>query len=233
MTRSIYSPLGADSDNASFRLITLHPSEDPSAPVQCTLKEHYLANSNEYEALSYCWGEQADRLAIFCDGQPLKATRNLEAALRCLRRASQCRLLWVDAVCINQDDTPEKESQVSIMREIYRKASNVIVWLGEEGDNSNIVFSLCERMVTYRLGLLKKGGIGSAEHAAMLWGPDRQQMLQKRLKDVRSDNSKTNMETCEDEEDLNLDKTGKDCPWRDTKSHSQLEQVSALNLTRK
>jgi len=64
--------------------------------------------------------------------QTLSITASLDEALRHLRRKDgTSRLLWVDPVCINQEDVPERGSQVGIMGEIYTKASSVVVWLGE------------------------------------------------------------------------------------------------------
>jgi hypothetical protein len=59
-------------------------------------------------------------------------TQNLHAALKRLRLQHQSRLLWVDAICINQDDTSEKSFQVAMMSEIYSKTIKGLLWLGEE-----------------------------------------------------------------------------------------------------
>jgi len=58
-------------------------------------------------------------------------TANCEAALRRLRNANSKRILWVDAICINQDDPTERSQQVTLMRDIYRNASNILAWLGK------------------------------------------------------------------------------------------------------
>jgi Heterokaryon incompatibility protein (HET) len=61
-------------------------------------------------------------------------TPNLEAALHRLQGTLQ--YLWVDAICINQNDVHERNSQVSLMRPIYKNAATVRVWPGEEADDS-------------------------------------------------------------------------------------------------
>ncbi|KAF8848429.1 heterokaryon incompatibility, partial [Acephala macrosclerotiorum] len=59
----------------------------------------------------------------------VSVTRNLEAALRDLRRQG-CQDIWVDALCINQHDNQEKGYQILRMRDLYQKAENTVAWLG-------------------------------------------------------------------------------------------------------
>lgn len=99
-----------------------------------------------YETLSYCWGQGAHRSRIYCEGQYLEVTENLHLALRRLRLQETERVLWIDAVCINQEDVLEKERQVSIMCDIYRKSERTVVWLGEDYDNSIRAMQMLHRM---------------------------------------------------------------------------------------
>jgi hypothetical protein len=77
------------------------------------------------------------------NGQIVKVTRNLEAALRVLREKvtiqAGCKL-WIDAICINQADLVEKGREIGRMRTIYRKAADVVVWLGEGDEESDLVY---------------------------------------------------------------------------------------------
>jgi hypothetical protein len=88
-----------------------------------------------YEALSYTWatenGECKRSSHIKCDGTKLFVTKNCRLALRYLRKEDASRLLWVDAICINQKDDKERGHQVGMMRDVYSKATEVLVWLGE------------------------------------------------------------------------------------------------------
>ncbi|CAO2647558.1 Nn.00g084800.m01.CDS01 [Neocucurbitaria sp. VM-36] len=86
----------------------------------------------DFVALSYVWGYPFDREAIKVNGTDVPATMNLEAALRRVRNTEKAELLWVDAICINQTDIPEKNAQVMRMKEIYTKASRVLVWAGDK-----------------------------------------------------------------------------------------------------
>jgi WD repeat-containing protein 55 len=98
-----------------------------------------LATGNPiwYTALSYVWGNSAFVKPVTCNGNPFKATLNLDLALRYLRRTDVSVMLWVDQICINQGDLNEKTQQVLLMGKIYGRAWNTLVWLGEEADNSS------------------------------------------------------------------------------------------------
>jgi len=61
----------------------------------------------------------------------MPVTENLHMVLLRLRDCSIDRTLWVDAICINQDDTEERARQVRSMAQIYAKANRVVVWLEE------------------------------------------------------------------------------------------------------
>jgi hypothetical protein len=72
------------------------------------------------------------RQSISIDEHDLPVTVNLHAALSRLRDHPFERIIWVDAICINQENPEEREQQVQLMAKIYSKAHHVIVWLGEE-----------------------------------------------------------------------------------------------------
>lgn len=75
------------------------------------------------------------------NGSSFQVTENLEAALLALRSSSKDRILWVDAICIDQFNTMERNEQVQHMADIYRTATKVVVWLGVEADDSPLAFS--------------------------------------------------------------------------------------------
>jgi len=140
-----YDALQSHKGGPCVRLVCLQPAKQKRNRILCHLLTVPLHEAPVYEALSYCWGEPKKRLSIFCNGIPFATTSNLESALRHLRRESEERVLWIDAICINQEDNNEKEQQVRIMGDVYRKASQVVVWLGTAGDDSTLVFELCRR----------------------------------------------------------------------------------------
>lgn len=88
-----------------------------------------------YEGLSYVWGDLQEWRLIQVNGCPFQVTLNLENAQRYLRLCSLTRVLWIDAICINQRDENEKAHQVRRMRQNYSNATRVLVWLGEASDD--------------------------------------------------------------------------------------------------
>ncbi|KAH5418611.1 hypothetical protein HBI47_142690 [Parastagonospora nodorum] len=127
----------------SIRILILHPSSDGSDPIMCTMQYTRLSDvSLNYEALSYTWGDMDHRQAIyFCGGsKTLLVGQTCLDALRHLRQKSTYRLLWIDAICINQEDLLERGSQVRIMDDIYSHAYGVVVFLGGHTAGSPVLF---------------------------------------------------------------------------------------------
>jgi hypothetical protein len=145
----IYEDLPYSSDGKiSTRVLALFPGAFLD-PIQCRLRAVFLDNgykTPEYEALSYCWGEENDTRLICCDGQAIAVSRNLETALRHLRLSDRVRIVWADALCINQQDIPERNFHVSIMSLIYRYAKRVVVWLGEASDTTEQALWLLDKL---------------------------------------------------------------------------------------
>jgi len=134
MSSHPYCILPLDGDN--IRLLRLLPNEDEAAPVQCELCSYSLQKlgprAHLYEALSYVWGDTRETLPIWVDNNQFPVTVNLHAALLRLRDHSFERIIWIDAICINQKNPQEQGYQVQLMAKIYSNAYRVIVWLGEE-----------------------------------------------------------------------------------------------------
>ena len=100
--------------------------------IRADLQIVTLGSGLHYEALSYTWGGSVEERSIILDGErSFSITDNLWYALRRLRSPSEAQTFWVDALCINQADTEERNKQVSRMFDIYKAAHRVIVWLGE------------------------------------------------------------------------------------------------------
>jgi hypothetical protein len=99
-----------------------------------------------YEALSYTWGDAADTVRVKVNQSENPVTKNLYSALLALRLENQERPLWVDALCINQNDIEERSNQVQRMQSIYQCAIRTLVWLGEADNSSDRAFHLLERL---------------------------------------------------------------------------------------
>ncbi|ROW13090.1 hypothetical protein VPNG_05918 [Cytospora leucostoma] len=122
-----------ESPRDQIRLLTIRPG-NWLEPIECSLGIDCLDNKPEYEALSYVWGDESKRVPITVDGKSFEITQNLFLALRRLRRRFVRRVMWVDAVCINQNDNDEKSIQVAMMSIIYSECTRAVLWLGEDPD---------------------------------------------------------------------------------------------------
>ncbi|KAI8687561.1 HET domain-containing protein [Fusarium keratoplasticum] len=95
----------------------------------------------DYEAFSYAWGNNEKSEAVIVDKRVLPVTENLHMALQHLRQEDIDRILWVDAVCIDQSNVAERGHQVTYMGSIYERANNVIVWLGSASEDAGLLIS--------------------------------------------------------------------------------------------
>ena len=118
-----------------IRILLLYPSRDFHAPISCSLLQLSLDSLNSdiypYEALSYTWGSKVLDHEVYCEGQKLLVTKNCHTALKYLRLRSGTRNLWIDSICIDQSSLPERNHQVKLMGDIYKRARKVVIWLGE------------------------------------------------------------------------------------------------------
>ncbi|KAL2127960.1 hypothetical protein VTI74DRAFT_9925 [Chaetomium olivicolor] len=138
-----------DDGRSYIRLLELLPGKG-SEPIRCNLQVVPLSREVQYEGLSYCWGDPKRTCSISCNNVLFPVTANLHDALRALRKEDKARMLWVDAICINQTSIPERNQQVAIMRDIYRNATRTVVWLGPEGDDSNEALAIIPDLLAVR-----------------------------------------------------------------------------------
>jgi hypothetical protein len=99
----------------------------------------------DYAALSYVWGDEKDSRKIILNGRETTVTASLEKVLQAFSKDGEFEddfKLWVDAVCINQNDLDERARQLRRMRDIYGRAWAVIAWLGEESFRSDAAIQL-------------------------------------------------------------------------------------------
>jgi hypothetical protein len=144
--QSIHQPL----NNDQIRLLRLAPGL-PADRICSSLETHLLPSIEfEFEALSYTWGSTENNAVIHLGNHLVPVTRNLFEALQALRFQDKPRVLWIDALCINQTDLEERANQVTIMRHIYHKAEKVIVWLGPAADNSHLAVDFLAKLSDIR-----------------------------------------------------------------------------------
>ncbi|KAH6653958.1 HET domain protein [Truncatella angustata] len=136
------------------RLLMLAPGTGDQ-PLEGSLAYLDLTDSTiRYEALSYMWGTDKAPNPLRCQSSDIPITLNLETALRSLRLRDGIRTLWVDAVCINQNDLAERERQVGYMRLVYSQADRVIVWLGPSNDLNRAAIARAKELCQYRILLM-------------------------------------------------------------------------------
>ena len=145
-----YTPLSS----SYFRLLVLEPYANDSllnSCIRCRLISVKFSTV-DYQALSYCWGDDGKKKDILIGDKVMRVGENLWSALDHLRRSRfessgkgpnhwSSRCLWIDAICINQNDIQERNLQVSRMSEIYRKALRVIIWLGPAYSTSELAMA--------------------------------------------------------------------------------------------
>lgn len=160
--RPLYRPLNGE----EIRLIELYPG-NWNDPITCQLHYVPLDESPDFVALSYAWGDKSTLPEdISVNGRPRQVTQSLFTALRRLRsfgftgdesgpavyfktndfsQVPELQLnlgkfrLWADALCINQKNEKDKEHQIPLMGQIYRRAADVIVWLGENDPHDELL----------------------------------------------------------------------------------------------
>ena len=126
-----YSPLDPRSRRA-IRIIRVSP-DLVSGEISCALTN--ATTDARYSALSYTWGTSKDaNESVLLNDRRFFVRRNLYAFLEHAREYYPDKPLWIDAMCINQDDIPEKNRQVQMMAKIYSRTDEVLVWLGPRAD---------------------------------------------------------------------------------------------------
>jgi hypothetical protein len=118
-----------------FRLLKLDASRARSGQVICSIEKHVEFFCPDYEAISYCWGtgDKTHSIAVDVGGgqmQQIKITKSAYNVIAALCPIQGERYLWIDSICINQDDRDERDSQIPLMDGIYGRASRVIAYLG-------------------------------------------------------------------------------------------------------
>ena len=116
-----------------IRLVELLPGA-PNDPITTRLSIHELEHAPDYEAISYVWGDPTNRVLIECNSKRLNITVSLDATFRRIRFKDRPRIVWADAICINQASTQERNHHVAFMNIVYQHAKKVLVNMGDDSD---------------------------------------------------------------------------------------------------
>lgn len=133
-----------------LRLFLLHSGAE-SSPIQGSLHAESLGNSEDlnYECLSYVYDEggSPDSATILIDQDNFKVTKTLESALRQLRCDGETRSLWIESICVDQSlESTERDDQVHQLRDIFRGAKRLLIWLGKGDNHTGATFNEVEEL---------------------------------------------------------------------------------------
>jgi hypothetical protein len=125
-----YDPL--EYHGSAIRLVRLRPSTDASSPVQCDIR--IASTDSDYICLSYVWGNREPGDWILMNDKRFWVRQSLFDFLNSARSLVdiQSNWIWIDALCINQENIEEREHQVKRMGHIYSRAGRVVSWLGND-----------------------------------------------------------------------------------------------------
>ncbi len=142
-----YSPFSQN----GIRLTTLRPGAfHDTLCIELQEVQFSPTEPPVYEALSYVWGSTEDRVPVQVSGpaggRTHMITQNLATALRHLRFEDRLRVLWIDALCIDQSNLAERSQQVLKMGDIYRMSQRVVAWLGPESEDSSLALDTIARL---------------------------------------------------------------------------------------
>jgi hypothetical protein len=112
--------------------------------IRCEIFHASMSENLEFKALSYAWGKNDKQYSILLNGLPFLVHHNLYTALLQISSWSTATpiTIWIDAICIDQSNIPERSQQVRNMRCIYSQAEEVVVWLGPHSENSHCAFHI-------------------------------------------------------------------------------------------
>lgn len=124
-------------DQNEFRLIKLLPGSENES-IRCDSFVVSLDDNPQYQALSYAWGDSSSKISIQLCGKPFCVSSNLLSALRNLRLQHEPQVLWVDSLCIDQQNNIERAWQVSLMGKIFSNCREGLLWIGDNSEESDI-----------------------------------------------------------------------------------------------
>ncbi|KAJ2992631.1 hypothetical protein NUW58_g2101 [Xylaria curta] len=146
-----------------FRLVRLFAKK--MSAIKCEVIHSSLADPPPYIGISYAWGDADDKRSIQIGNLNIPVTVSLFGALDAVRQRGADVLIWIDALCIDQQNRNERSQQVQLMTQIYAKATNVAIWLGPSANNSELAIEFLKDIAIARNNL--------KEIIALLLSPNR------------------------------------------------------------
>lgn len=148
---AVYKPLNKAAKE--IRVLDVLPSLDASAPLHGALRIMTLPEirpprtrghtplppkppTHSYETISYAWGDCNKISVVWLDEIALSVPASAEAAVRRMQDRHTVRTVWIDSICINQNDLGEKSDQIKIMGDVYACSICNLIWLGESDEST-------------------------------------------------------------------------------------------------
>ncbi|KAH7091383.1 heterokaryon incompatibility protein-domain-containing protein [Paraphoma chrysanthemicola] len=126
-----------DLETRQIRLLKVDPKTPVGGPMICKLEVFPVSKNTVYTALSYTWGPPPSTETILVNGAPFKVRQNLYDFLYMAWWMSMEQYFWIDQICIDQQNTEEKNHQIKLMGLIYHQAQGVLAWLGRHSRDSD------------------------------------------------------------------------------------------------
>jgi hypothetical protein len=139
------------------------------SPIKCEIIHSSLADPPPYIAISYAWGDTDDKRFIQIGNLNIPVAVSLFGALDAVRQRGEDVLVWVDALCIDQQNRDERSQQVRLMTQIYANATQVAIWLGPSADDSDLAMEFLKDIAIAR--------DDPSEITALLSSPNRQRAV--------------------------------------------------------
>jgi hypothetical protein len=146
-SKPLHEPLPTSTSH--FRLLEIHQAD---SQIVCELSIWPVAEAPPYCAISYTWGDPASTTSITVNNEESIVRTNCAYVLRQAFASRSSKYYWIDAICIDQTSTREKNHQVAMMGQLYKRASKVLACVGSHADDSDFLF---ESLVKYRPLLMK------------------------------------------------------------------------------
>ncbi|KAE9366576.1 HET-domain-containing protein [Stipitochalara longipes BDJ] len=143
----IYSTAHLDLKSKDIRLVEVLPDNEATV-ISCRFHAQTLQKPSPYTALSYAWGDSRNMKEILLDGEAFRVRDNLWQFLHQMRVQGRRDRFWIDAICIDQENVKERNHQVALMKDIYTKAIQVVVWLGPTSANSQLAINKLKAIST-------------------------------------------------------------------------------------
>ncbi|KAI0387910.1 heterokaryon incompatibility protein-domain-containing protein [Hypomontagnella monticulosa] len=146
----VFRGVPLDPSRREIRLLKIDPDIHESSVHAELFTASFEQDMPEFRAISYAWDLNGPKKTIVVNGIQFEICENIYVLLKKIPRQSTYTVnLWIDTICINQEDLCERNTQVPLMKDIYSKASRVLVWLGDGNESTDLAFAVMNKFNTW------------------------------------------------------------------------------------